>query len=285
MIAAAELTELLSHVTHNRGYNAVDGLDPFRHLLDGDSAPAVRGFLERELPDLESRIQSAIAFVLAEHLFREDDLPALQRQYASDHAEVKQGTLGALTGKPRAGSETGPGVVRLALEGCSHPAPGVRAEACRVLMNQCAWKIEVSEGREPLLALLSDPNAEVQQAATAAVGHLALHKYDMTPHILPLCANLAHEKSWMQDISAWALWSLSRARHDVSAAVPPLLTLLWTEQEWNGPQRRAAGALLHYAKKSAANAAALREALREFDGRPAPKEAAKLLSYLLGSQQ
>jgi hypothetical protein len=280
MADTAELSRLLSLVVYNPGYDGIDGLTPFRHLLERDDAGSTLHFLERELPALEGKRRIGVAFLIAEHLFKSDDLPGLRRLYGAGDAEVRQGTLNALNGEPRRGSEMGAGVVRLAVDGCGHPAAGIRAEACRVLMNQCAWKSDVSEGREPLWALLADPSAEVRQAAAYAVGHFAQRKYDMTAHITPLRHSLSDEKLWVQGSAAWALGRLARHKHDIGAAVPELAAMLASEDEYAAPRRTAAGALLHHAQKSAENAAAVRYHVHAAIPGSQRKEVQKLLAYL-----
>ncbi len=147
----------------------------------------------------------------------------------------------------------GPGIVALAVKGASHPDPYVRASACRALMNQCAWGIDVSDAIAPMLLLIEDTDAEVRQSAAYALGHFAkVKRYDLAPHIALLARGMDDENIHVRTAAGWALRKLSVNR-DIAPAVPALINALESSQDCNGPRKNAAGALLSFAKKSNRN--------------------------------
>jgi HEAT repeat protein len=176
----------------------------------------------------------------------------------------------------------GPGIIQLAIEATSHPAPAVRTVASYVFQNQCAWGVDVSEAVEPLRKLLADPVARVRHQAAYAVGNLAKHKYDMSRLITPLRSNLEHEDMYVRESNAWALWQLSRSKHDIGSAVPDLVRLLKKEanSDYSEVRKQAAGAILHHAKKSAANAIQVKQAVEGANLDSRRKEIHKFVNQL-----
>ncbi len=258
----SELNRLLALVEFRPVGNYVEGLDAFRDLLEQDEAGLVLKFLTRALRKLEGRKRSGIAFIVAEHFAKDGDLKNLQRLFGTDDSGVKQSVLSALWGDPRAFPKLGPGIVALALAATQHPAPEVRAGACSVLQNQCAWGMDVSGALAPLQSLLEDSSPRVRRYAAAAVGNLAKDGHDLSGHVARLRQNVKHPDMYVRESSAWALWQLSRAKHDIGSAVPELVWLLNDPEEYDEQRKKAAGALLHHARKSAANRQQVKEAVR-----------------------
>jgi hypothetical protein len=270
MVVSSELANLLSLVSYRADVNHVEGLEPFRGLLEQDVGGEVLRILTRELDNLQGRVRAGVAYVIAEHYRKTGNLVALQRLFATDHADVKEWILNALRGEPPASAPgMGPGIVALALESARHPDPGVRAEACSVIQNQCAWGVDVSAAREPLLSLLRDANERVRIQAACAVGNLAKRKYAVADALPDLRLNLRHVDYSVRSYSAWALWELSRARHDIGAAVVDLVNALAKEREdYDDVRKHAAGALLHHARKSPEKARQVKRVTNQakFDG-------------------
>lgn len=280
MVATAELRRLLSRVEFNARLNSTEGLTPFRNLLERDSDGSVRRFLVRELPKLQGERQASIAFALAEHYRSTGDLKSLQSLYAKADAAVKASVLNALWGSPGADPEMGPGIVELALDAATHAAPEVRTEACSVIQNQSAWKVDVSRAVSPLRDLLGDSSERVRMQAACAVGNLAKRKHDLSPHVDPLRRNLRHADLYVRNYSAWALWQMSRARHEIGAALEDLAQILTDDDAWNSPRKNAVGALLHHAKKSAKHFEQVKRRLKKLRLDPRQKESARLLEFL-----
>src|SRR5690606_29511649 len=114
---------------------------------------------------------------------------------------------------------------------------------------------------EPLRRLLDDASDRVRMQAACAVGNLAKRKYDLSGHIAPLGRNLHCRDASVRNYSAWALWQLSKHKRDIGAAAFDLAQALMADDEWSGPRKNAAGALLHHAKKSPENIAQVRQHL------------------------
>ena len=276
---AQELTALLAGVSYRAINNSTEGLTPFRHLLEMDRDGVVVTFLEQALDTLAGGERAGIAFVLAEHYRKTGHLTLLQNLYALDDPQVKGAVLNGLWGEPGASPEMGPGIVALAIEGAAHPAPGVRTEASFVFQNQCAWGVDVTAALGPLLRLLGDPEWRVRHQAAYATGNVAKRKYDLTPHIAPLTLNLAHENLFVRAASAWALRQLSR-RHNIAPAIGALAHILASDDDYNAPRKRAAGALLYHARKSAENLKAVKGNLASVSLNPNYKEVARFLKQL-----
>jgi hypothetical protein len=262
MIDSSELDRLLSLVEFRAVGNYVEGLDAFRNLLDKDSDRTVLRFLTRALRSLEGQRRGGIAFILAEHFRQIGDLANLQKLFATDDPCVKESVLNALWGEPGSNPQMGPGIIQMAIDATNHSAPEVRTEGCSVFQNQCAWGVDVSHALAPLQSLLKDQNDRVRHQAAYAVGNLAKRKYDMAEHIPLLRRNVKHKDMYVREASAWALWQLSRSKHDIGSAVPELVWLLTDTEEYNEQRKKAAGALIHHAKKSADNGKQVKQSIQ-----------------------
>jgi hypothetical protein len=177
--------------------------------------------------------------------------------------DVQESVLDALTGDPRSNPQMGPAIVQLAIEGMSNASAKVRSTACSVVQNQCAWGNNVTAAVVPLRSLLEDVSDDVRYFAAYAVGNLAKRRYDMASHIAGLRANVKSGNIHLRAASAWALWQLSRFKHDIGPAIAGLARLLADRDEYNEPRKRAAGALLHHARKSAKNAAEVKQQVKK----------------------
>lgn len=208
-------------------------------------------------------------------------MEALRRLFDTDDPEVKRYVLNGLWDEPGGNPEMATCIVDLALEGAGHPSPGVRTEACWVMMNQAGWQTDVSRAVEPLLGLLQDPDPNVRRQAANAVGHLGKQKYSLPTAIPLLQDNLGHGEHQVRQAAAWALWQLSRKKHDIGAAVGALVALLKEPEDVGDLKNNAVGALLHHAGKSPENEECVREAVRAAAPlSPAGKSPARLLEKL-----
>ncbi len=280
MMNLPELERLLSLVELRAEVNCIEGLDEFRRLLEKDSDGRVLRFLTQAVQKLVGRKRGGIAFVIAERYRQTGDLKSLRKLFATDDPYVKESVLNALWEKPGSNPAIGPGIVKLAIESATHPALEVRSEACSVLQNQCAWGVDVSAALGPLQSLLKDQKDRVRRQAAYAVGNFAKGKYDMPEHIVLLGRNVKYRDKFVREASAWALWQLSRCKHDIGPAVPELVWLLTDPEEYNEPRKKAAGALIHYAKKSADNRDQVKESVREVNLDLKRKEIRRFLDEL-----
>ncbi len=247
------LRKLVSCVVYNQGYDALDGLDPLRRLLWKDENGTVAACLESEMDRIDGKVRAGIASLLGARYLEIGRLDAIEELYAHEDPQVTGSVLGSLTGAPNATPEIGPGIVALAGKGASHPTSIVRASACRTLMNQCAWGVDVSDAIAPMLLLIEDTDAEVRQSAAYALGHFAkVKRYDLAPHIALLARGMDDGNIHVRAAAGWALWKLAGSR-DIAAAVPALVNALESSQDYDGPRKNAAGALLSFAKKSNRN--------------------------------
>ena len=202
-----------------------------------------------------------VAYAQANAFREAGDLAGIQALYAGGDAAIQEAVLNGLWGEPHASPEMGLGIVALAVEGMSHPAPGVRNEACCVVQNQCAWGVDVTPALEPLLGLLRDPDWIVRRMACYATGNVGRRRYDLSAH-LPELIHLLYDPNYqVKEPAAWALRRLSAGKRDIGIAVPGLAIVLADRDEYNGPRKQAAGALLHHARKSPENADAVRRAV------------------------
>jgi hypothetical protein len=257
----AELRRLLSLVEFDERLHVHEGITPFRSLLERDAGGQVAQFLRDEFASLVGKRRAAIAFVLAEYYRITGDVNRLTTLFSDNDPGTKTMVLNALWGSPGSNPEMGPGIVQLALDGARHLDCAVRTEACYVIQNQCAWKIDVAAAVEPLRRLLDDASDRVRMQAACAVGNLAKRKYDLSGHIAPLGRNLHCRDASVRNYSAWALWQLSKHKRDIGAAAPDLAQALMADDEWSAPRKNAAGALLHHAKKTPENIAQVRQHL------------------------
>jgi len=278
-MAESDLVELLARLRYRAELSYFEGLDPIRRFLSGDVSGEGLRFLEAERPTLESPRNAGIAFALAERYRDLGDLPSIQRLYAAGDAPSKRMTLNALwdPGSP----EVGRGIVELAVSAAQHPDAGVRTEACWVLMNLAAHKLDVATGLEPLGQMLSDPDASVRRQSAYALGHVAKHsRHDLTAHIPGLARNLTDPDRNARVAAAWTLWQLSRKRHDIAAAVRGLIELLELKEDIGDQYKNAVGALLHHARKSPEHAEAVAAVVREADLDRENKTVLRLLNEL-----
>lgn len=253
MASESELERLISRVEFRQESNEAEGIDEFRDLLEVDREGRVLRFLCRSLPKLKGQVRGGIAFVLAEHYRKTGAVQSLRELFASNDEYVRESVLNALWGEPGSNPEPGPAIVQMAIDAANDASPGVRTEVSYVLQNQNAWGVDVAAGIGTLRSLLKDPNSRVRHQAAYAVGNLAKSKRDMTSCIAQLRRNVKHKDMYVRESSAWALWQLSRYKHDVSSAVPELVWLLTDTEEYNEPRKKAAGALVHHARKSPEN--------------------------------
>lgn len=280
MATLSELKRLLALVVWDARLSVTEGLTPFRNLLEHDADGRVLRFLNRELPKLQGERRGAIAFAVAENYRRRGDLKNLRDLFATDDDHVKRSVLDALQGEPGSNPQMGPAIVQMAIQSMGHASPAVRTVACSVIQNQCAWGVDVKDAIAPLQHLLKDANQRVRHQASYAVGTLAKRKYNMSDCIPQLRRNIKHNVLYVREASAWALWHLSRGRHDISSAVPELVWLLTDEDEYNGPRKQAAGALIHHAKKSPDNAADVKNRVRAAKLNEEHKEIRRLVGDL-----
>jgi HEAT repeat protein len=280
MATTTELERLLSLVVWNARISFIEGLDPFRNLLEHDADGHVLRFLSRHLRGLQGKRRGGIAFVLAENYRRKGDVRNLRRLFATNDAEVKASVLDALKGEPGANSQMGPNIVQMAIKAARHASADVRTYASSVLQSQSAWGVDVQDAIGPLQDLLKDANQRVRHQASYAVGNLARHKYDMSACIPQLRRNLSHDILYVREASAWALWQLSRKKHDIASAVPDLVGLLKEDEDYNGPRKQAVGALIHHAKKSPENVRDVRDRVRAAALNGHRKEITRLFSEL-----
>lgn len=280
MVDQNAVHEMVSRVVYNRGYDGLDGLDPLRHILWKDVDGTVAACLEQEMRQAPDKVRGGIAFLLGAWYLEIGRLDAIGALYRSEDPEVAASVLGSLTGKPTAHPEMGAGIVALAVEGTSHPADGVRASACSVLMNQCAWGVDVSSAIAPMLDLIEDTAASVRQSTAYAIGHFARRKqYELTPHITLLAHRLHDENVHVCTAAGWALGQLAGKR-DITAAIPFLVNALESPQDYDGPRKNAAGALLRFARRSAENRAHVRRFVAGAPLDTARKEISRFLQQL-----
>ena len=245
-------------MAYDAALNAVAGLDPFRQLLEGDDAETVLVFLKRELQSLPGQERAGVAFVLAECHRRKGDVQGLRRLFENDDADIKASVLNALW-EPGPTPEMAACIMALAVEAVRHPSPAVRAEACSVFMNQCAF-VDVSDATDHLASLLGDGVANVRMQAAYAAGNLAKHKFDVSKLVAPLATTVGDADRFVRNAGAWALWQLSRFKRDIGHAIPELVRFLVTdEDDWDEPRTNVTGALLHHAKTSVAATRRVRE--------------------------
>jgi HEAT repeat protein len=280
MVDEEAVRSLLSRVVYNRGYDALDGLDPLRRLLWKDEDGTVAAFLEQELERLEGKVRSGIAFLLGARYLEAGDRDAIRALYLRDDLGVAAAALGSLTGDTSAHPGLGQPIVSLAVEGASHADPRVRAAACSVLMNQCAWGVDVADAIAPMLALIENTDAGVRQGAAYALGHFAkVKRYGLEPHIVLLARRLHDDNVSVRAAAAWALWKLSGSR-DITCAVSGLVTVLESPQDYDAPRKYAAGALLSFARKSPQNRASVRELAASAHLDTSRKETSRFLQQL-----
>lgn len=280
MVDQNAVHELVSRVVYNKGYDGLDGLNPLRHLLWKDADGTVAACLEEEMSHAPDKVRGGIAFLLGAWYLEIGRLDAIRAIYMNVDPEVTASVLGALTGKPTANTEIGPGIVALAVEGASHPSCRVRASACSVLMNQSAWGVDVSSAIAPMLDLVEDTDAFVRQSAAYAIGNFARRKrYDLTPHIALMARRLHDENIHVCTAAGWALRKLSGSR-DIAPAVPDLIKALESPLDYDGPRKNATGALLSFARKSHQNREQVRQLAAAAHLDTAKKEISRFLLQL-----
>lgn len=280
MTEASELNVLLALVEWDPRLSVVEGLEAFRDLLEKDSDGHVLRFLIRALPKVQGQRRGGIAFVIAEHYRLNGDLENLKRLFATNDADVKESVLDALQGEPGKNPRMGPGIVYMAIEALQHDSPAIRTVACSVLQNLCSCGVDVADSIRLLQEMLKDKVPRVRHQACYAIGNLAKRRYDLSASTAPLRRNIKHKDFFVREAAAWALWQLSRSKHDISAAIPELIWLLADGEEFNEPRKKAAGAVLHHAKKSSTNAEAVKEQARAAALNLELKEVRKFISEL-----
>ncbi len=251
MTDSAELERQFALVVSRNEADYSQGLRTLRQWLDKDADGQVLSFLQSEFAHGDGDPRGRLAFLLAEHYRKANDLDPLERLYATGDALVKQNVLNALWSE--AGPGAGPRIVALALDGATHADPAVRTEACYVFMNQAGYGVDVSSAIGPLETLLQDDVPRVRQQAAYATGNLAKRKYDVSSLLPQLRRNTNHKDFYARVSAAWALWHMSRYKHNIAAAVPELARLLADDHEQDEGRKNAAGALLHHARKSPEN--------------------------------
>ncbi len=280
MSTEAQIARMLEQVKYDARMKVIEGLTPFRDALRKDADGSVLRFLNRRMPELQGGIRGGIAFAIAEHYLLTGDVENLRTLFCREDVDEKARVLDALWGDPRSNPQMGPAVVQLAVEGMSEASPKVRSSACRVVQNQCAWGSDVMAAVPRLRSLLEDASDDVRCFAAYAVGNLAKRRYDMESHIADLVANVKGRNIHLRAASAWALWQLSRFKHDIGPAIAELARLLSDRDECNEPRKRAAGALLHHAKKSASNAAQVKQQVKKVGLDADCKEVKRFLEQL-----
>ena len=280
MVDQDAVRKLVSCVVYNRVYDGLDGLDPLRRLLWKDADGTVAAYLEREMGNMDGKVRDGIAFLLGARYLEIGRLDAILALYAHEDPGVTASVLGSVTGEPSANPELGPGIVALAVKGTSHPAPRVRTSACSVLMNQCAWGVDVSDAIVPMLDLIADPDAAVRQSAAYALGHFArVKRYELTPHIALMARRLHDENMHVCTAAGWTLWKLSGKR-DIASAVPDLIIAMESPLDYDGPRKNAAGALLSFARRSPENRAQVSRLAASAHLDTAKKEISRFLQQL-----
>jgi hypothetical protein len=280
MADPSQLRHLLSLLADQKDYKYAEGLHAFHALLRKDVNGHVLRFLNRQLRSLRGKARGGVAYVVAGHYREVSNLNRLRKLYAIGDAEVQESVLFALWGRPGPNPRMGPGIVQLAVEATSHPVPAVRTGACFVFQNQAAYGVDVSPAVDPLRSLLADRSGRVRSQAAYAVGNLARRRYDMSRHVSPLRRNLTHKDMFVRESSAWALSKLACFKHDIGSVVPDLVLLL-EKDEYDAARKNAAGVLLHYAKKSAANAIQVKQAVEGANLDSRQKEIHKLVNQLV----
>lgn len=273
------LSRLLSALASDDDVDATLALSQIGFMLEKKTAARTAALLDAELKKLRGRARSQVVYVLAQYHRKRGDLASVRRHFKNKDAQVRASVLNALwEAGPTA--EVGTGIVALALQGARDPAPNVRSEACRVFQNQNEHG-DVSAAVDVLPALLTDAVAEVRGAAAYATGNLAKKKLALAKLVAPLARGVADEDEFVPNASAWALWQLSRHGFDIGAAVRALVRLLANpEGDWKEPHTRAAGALIHHAKKSSTAAALVKKAVTAQKLRPRGKIVERFLEQL-----
>lgn len=195
-------------------------------------------------------MDATAAFHRATELREAGDLAGLKELFAAGDASVKAGVLNGLTLHPGDNPDMGPGIIALAVEGATHPSAEVRKWACIVFQDQDGWGVDVTSAVGPLLNLLGDEDPEVRRTAAYTLGNVCKRRFDWSPHFEAVKRMLRDKYLYAPEAAAWALAHMSRARHDIGAAVPDLVRVLIRKDEYNEPQKEAAKALLHHARKS-----------------------------------
>lgn len=143
------------------------------------------------------------AFHCATRLRETGDLAGLKELFRTGDAAIKAGVLDGLQLDPGDNPEMGPGIIALAIEGASHSSPEVRRWACYVFQAQDGWGVDVAPVVRPLLALLSDCDAEVRRMAAYATGNLCKRKFDWSRHLTALLHLLRDGELYVPEAAAW----------------------------------------------------------------------------------
>jgi hypothetical protein len=259
MIKKSELEKLISKVYFEPRYNAVEGTEQFRFMLEKEDSTKVLEFLKQQLSYLEGKVHASIIFVIAEHYRKTSQLEAIQQLYYTQEALGQSAVLNALWGKSGPDRDIGSGIVALAIEAMQSQSAEVRVQACFVIMNQSDYS-DITKSLKPLTEMLKDPDERVRLQAERAVGNISKHKYDLSNFIPLLKRNLKHKCTYVREDAAWALWQMVRKKYDISMAINDLSLLLADDSK--EVRKQAIGVLLNFAKKSNKNATLTRKAIK-----------------------
>jgi hypothetical protein len=280
MSTIGELETLLAHAPYDSDVQFVGYSGEITKALESDSDTAIR-LLMREILGASGKKRSVLTYILVQHLVSVGDLANIGILWAEDDPQVREAVLNGMAYAHCPNVEVETAIVNIAVAGSESPVPSIRKMTCHLLKERSTKEVDMTAAINSLYRLLSDESQAVRHMACYAIGHFAkISRYDLNRFIELLRDNAEHTHVHVRDAAGWALWQFSRHKYSIAIAVPQLLAILNDPDSYNEPRKKAVGALLHHAKKSAENAQSVLALVKQHPFDVRHKETLKFVEQL-----
>jgi hypothetical protein len=226
--------------------------DLLKDLLAKDGSEQVEKSILKLMKTQSADIQEKLSYCLSLAIY-ESVLPeSMSRWYSLLRGNNRAIAMNAWWGKPSS-DDVGKMAVQICLKATKSKSAKVRSNAIKTLMNQAAWKSDISPCIDHTPGWAADPEAEVRQSTMCLIGNLAKKsRHDLTTANKAAIECLKDPVPYVVRYAIFAISHLAK-RYDIKPGIQKLIQAVCSVNEDGSELRDARRAILNFAKRDKDN--------------------------------